>query len=627
MWMLLLACKPKADGAPTGDSGLDSEPCVEATLWADADSDGYGDPTTSAVVCEGADGWADARGDCDDTDPTVHPAADEVCNGADDDCDGLIDGADDSLSGGMSLYEDRDEDGYGDPDHPITGCAGDGVEDDTDCDDDDGTAHPGAVWYVDRDEDGYGDPDSAVTRCLPPAQHVSDGTDCDDASAEAHPGGAEVCDGVDNDCDDGTTEAGTARFVSSGGAAVTMTSALAGSSSNAKRAELTTDGTLSICEGTWYTQLDVDADLTVQGYDAVLDGADDGPIVTIAEGHDVALSGLTLTGATASQGAGIYCRESALTLDDVTITGNEASYGSALWAYGCDVDAADVEVSDNAANVYTAYVAGTGSSGRIDVTLDEVAFLDNHVTSYVHAYFIYADVQWLGASTTDSGMLRNTADSDSFGALYMGQATLDAQTVDFGQGADDNEAVDVYLSDGVAYNPGDDATFTCDADSCGSSSTYDLGGTSGSSSYSSYVIGALVEADTTATIDAIQFYGSSSSCDLDAYVYSSATGSGTWTLEWSQLATSLGSSTGWTSTDPIGLPVEDGRMYIVAVGFDCAVTTWLATSGLATDAGFGTVTGYAYKSSQSTPLTGDTTFTTSTSYTMPWRIRVDVTEL
>jgi hypothetical protein len=57
----------------------------------DSDGDGLGD------VCDGgpltdddADGYA-AGDDCDDLDAAVHPGAEELCNGLDDDCDGLID--------------------------------------------------------------------------------------------------------------------------------------------------------------------------------------------------------------------------------------------------------------------------------------------------------------------------------------------------------------------------------------------------------------------------------------------------------------------------------------------------------------------------------------------------------
>jgi hypothetical protein len=39
-----------------------------------------------------------AAGDCDDTDPAVHPAAPEICNDRDDDCDGLVDTTDPDCS-------------------------------------------------------------------------------------------------------------------------------------------------------------------------------------------------------------------------------------------------------------------------------------------------------------------------------------------------------------------------------------------------------------------------------------------------------------------------------------------------------------------------------------------------
>ncbi len=55
-------------------------------LWyADLDGDGYGDPATSVEACAAGSGWVLDDSDCDDRDAMVHPAADEVCNGVDDD--------------------------------------------------------------------------------------------------------------------------------------------------------------------------------------------------------------------------------------------------------------------------------------------------------------------------------------------------------------------------------------------------------------------------------------------------------------------------------------------------------------------------------------------------------------
>jgi hypothetical protein len=64
-----------------------------------------GDPETlldvySGGVCQGVpwntvdhdgDGYSVADGDCDDTNPAVHPGATEIENGIDDNCDGDID--------------------------------------------------------------------------------------------------------------------------------------------------------------------------------------------------------------------------------------------------------------------------------------------------------------------------------------------------------------------------------------------------------------------------------------------------------------------------------------------------------------------------------------------------------
>jgi len=228
------------DGADNDcDGAVDEDDAEDAPTWhMDDDSDGYGDPASSASACTQPSGWVsptDAT-DCDDTDDTVHPAATEVCDSVDNDCDALVDDDDDSLdtSTGTTWYTDADADGYGDGSTGLTpacvqpsGTAANA----TDCDDSDTTIHPGATescdeidndcdglvdddddsldtstgttWYTDGDFDGYGDPTSGAMACDAPSGSVDVGlaTDCDDAEPAANPGATEICDGIDNDCD------------------------------------------------------------------------------------------------------------------------------------------------------------------------------------------------------------------------------------------------------------------------------------------------------------------------------------------------------------------------------------------------------------------------------------------
>ena len=58
------------------------------------------------------------------------------------------------------------------------------------------------LYYADTDNDGFGDPDAGAPMCLPSDGYVADGTDCDDDEDAAYPGNEEVCDGIDNDCND-----------------------------------------------------------------------------------------------------------------------------------------------------------------------------------------------------------------------------------------------------------------------------------------------------------------------------------------------------------------------------------------------------------------------------------------
>ncbi len=194
--------------------------CTWSTWYLDSDGDGYGDAADSVESCGAPAGYVADATDCDDADPSVSPGAIEACNGLDDDCDGDADdgtswypdgdgdGYGDAAAtpalcdGGSGLLADASD--CDDGDAAISPAAEelcDGVDNDCDGETDEGDAVDALTFYADDDGDGYGDPGDATTACEQPTDHVVDAMDCDDHNAEVNPAGAEVCDGADNDCD------------------------------------------------------------------------------------------------------------------------------------------------------------------------------------------------------------------------------------------------------------------------------------------------------------------------------------------------------------------------------------------------------------------------------------------
>jgi hypothetical protein len=217
------------------DDADDSLDASTGSAWyTDADSDGYGDPASAAMACVVPSGHVGDNTDCDDSAPAIHPAATETCDGIDNDCDSLVDDADDSLdsSTGSTFYADTDGDGYGDPANAIMACDTPGgyteLSKATDCDDTSFAVNPAAVeicdsidndcdglvddadgsldastrstWYLDADGDGFGG-GSTSSACAMPSGYAATGADCDDGDAAINPSAAEICDGIDNDCD------------------------------------------------------------------------------------------------------------------------------------------------------------------------------------------------------------------------------------------------------------------------------------------------------------------------------------------------------------------------------------------------------------------------------------------
>lgn len=152
----------ECDGADNNCDGQIDEG-IGSTWYRDADGDGYGNANATSTSCVQPEGYVSVADDCDDGNDSVNPSALEVCNGIDDNC-----------------YMGVDE------------------------------MFPTATYYRDADGDGFGSLTDTRTSCSAPVGYVAVTGDCNDASSAIKPGATEVCNGIDDDCDQETDE-GLAR--------------------------------------------------------------------------------------------------------------------------------------------------------------------------------------------------------------------------------------------------------------------------------------------------------------------------------------------------------------------------------------------------------------------------------
>ncbi|WP_437632320.1 putative metal-binding motif-containing protein [Sorangium sp. So ce854] len=150
---------PRGDGASSATAAF-AYGCAGETYYLDRDGDGHGDPAEPTIDCSQPPDHAVAGDDCDDYSVNIHPGQAEVCNGRDDNCDGQID---ENLEV-TTHYEDADGDGYG--------------------------SFFGAT----------------VQAKCPPEGFAPSSNDCNDRAPNVHPGAPEVCNLIDDDCDERVDE-------------------------------------------------------------------------------------------------------------------------------------------------------------------------------------------------------------------------------------------------------------------------------------------------------------------------------------------------------------------------------------------------------------------------------------
>ena len=203
---------------------------IGCTPWyTDADKDGFGIGAATCLCVADATHTANKNGDCNDNAASISPGATETCNNKDDDCNGVTD--DGPPVDCVMFYADGDKDTYGGG-PGVCLCAADAahpVSIGGDCNDASSAIHPGVTetcngyddncnsqtdelgakgcsnFHVDADGDTYGGSDVKCACSADPVYNTLDASDCDDTSAAVNPNAAEICDGLDNNCD-GTTD-------------------------------------------------------------------------------------------------------------------------------------------------------------------------------------------------------------------------------------------------------------------------------------------------------------------------------------------------------------------------------------------------------------------------------------
>jgi hypothetical protein len=218
---------------------------VELLLYRDLDGDQYGAGDVALRACAKVRGYATESGDCDDSDPAIHPGAPESCAmpAVDRDCNGVKN----DLSGGCACKtgSERPCSLPGLCSNGVLTCVDEiwssscsilpvaetcnGLDDDCDGQvDNDVTID----CYADEDGDGYA-PAGTLSTVVCPTTDQSDGcplgftrraptgsaVDCAPKDSDISPGASEICNGKDDDCDgdidDGLLQ--TMRFIDNDG--------------------------------------------------------------------------------------------------------------------------------------------------------------------------------------------------------------------------------------------------------------------------------------------------------------------------------------------------------------------------------------------------------------------------
>jgi len=321
-------------------------------------------------------------------------------------------------------------------------------------------------WFFDGDQDGDGDPATVVVSVDPPSdRYVLTGGDCDDADEYLFTGAPELCDGQQNDCADTAwtlaDEEGSVTRFSTYGTLHDMAPSFQDPGTEVVLDSIYTDR-LTFCEGTFYGNLVVEVDMTIEGKGmglTTLYGYGDGSVVSVDVNRMVVINDMHLTSGDAiSRGGGVYVEAlGEVELNRVEVSDCDAGgyhdggiyygYGGGLYGAwpGSTITLVDSIVRDNSAE---------GEGGGIygyDIVLVDTLVIDN-AADVGGGVFVDEDGDLDCTATVPGyGILSNTA-SMAGGGVYLhyddwnftDASQLDSYGCDFGEAVgEDNVPYDV----------------------------------------------------------------------------------------------------------------------------------------------------------------------------------------
>jgi hypothetical protein len=287
------------------------------------------------------------------------------------------------------------------------------------------------------------------------------GSDCDDADGDVFPGATELCDDVRQDCSnaDWALDEGVATFYPASGGWEDWTAELAAGMSGAPAlVDLSDDGELVICDGTWYVDLYVTGhDVAITGlhgsaYTVLSGGGETAVLEVVQDSTDVVATGLTMTD-------GNGCFGVAVTTMDILECSPAGATG--MWMNDVTLALIDVRIEGNRpTNRQRTGVVGVANTM---LTLDGTTIANN---SDLAVRGSDSHIICNGDRSSDAGVWGNMMGVFIHSDSSADPATFESNGCDFeGVGGRWTPRYDVRvesLSRYETYRFRDDQTFSCD---------------------------------------------------------------------------------------------------------------------------------------------------------------------